>query len=821
MTIINTRTPLGGALYPFLHRLNQRWAIISHAVTEPATRYPQEPVLRWVNDNHVQDLYVEDMDTASFLEATGLELSLAKGGYVLSKRISRLMRPYFISSFFPQDAISIHYLDQNERDAKIWDGAGQINRDLLLRLIDHLPEDITPRKRRYLEYELCHARRVEFTLMTADGQCKGHALVKDDLDTDFVLPRDIKSEVKLVDGTTFVGLVPVHSSADMRLDIQSIINLYPFFDIPQLQRWLEAEGQLFIDSVRSGDIAEAMSRIDSDTCLEEIESWYVREYYLSGGHSLWFGSIVKSTINQHLKRLNHTTLNRMRLPVPGGRSYIAVDAVGNRHVPSGEIVLDTAAATAWVNCDDWVDYMADVLGGADQDDALWVYPFTDFDGERKVLCWRSPNQVGEYIVLKPAANSEHLTDYPPADSRKLPPRIDTLQVEYLNLIDENITVGTNQSYSIAAMDSTIQRAIANKGILGLTCNVLMLAQALYGRLPQHPPAPLEQVIDASVKSGADLSAVREWCFDASEEILKSQKPIPAILQDRLSTRDATLAAVTSTDHWLDELVLVIRQHIADITRQRDELMKQTMPPLLLFQHAFDQPETLQHGARFNQLYTSALPWTRSRGRTVGSYEAARQRSTAYLEQFPEHEQSAILRGALAHYYMGKHVGADGAAWQLGKMTDDGREPGIANLTLQALREIGLLDEVTDHPEHGILTYPGAKLLEATMRLVTIVGVWFNWLRTYRIAQGQPPPERMGDVSKEDVQWAKEQVARLTQSQFCNLTLTIHEENQREIAYTPHGNLFGYVTQGNEGIVGDCLTLKYCIVQDGNLICIVS
>jgi hypothetical protein len=643
----------------------------------------------------------------------------------------------------------------------------------------------------------------------------------DDLDADFVLPRDIKAQVKLVNGTVFVGIVPVHSSADMRLDIQSVINLYPFFDIPQLQQWLEAEGQLFIESVRSGDVAEAMSRIDSDTCLEEIEGWYVREYYLSGGHPMWFGSVVKSTINQHLKRLNHTTLNRMRLPVPGGRFYLAVDVVGNRHVPSGEIVLDTAAATAWVSSDDWIEYIADVLGGADQDDAIWVYPFADFDGERKLLCWRSPNQVGEYVVLKPAADSVYLTDYPTADSRLLPPRIDTLQVEYLNLIDDNVIIGANQPYGIATMDTSIQRALANKGILGQVCNVLMLAQALYGRLPQHPPAPLEQVIDASVKSGADLSAVREWCFDACEEILNSQKPIPAILQDRLSTRDDTLAAVTSTNHWLDELVTVIRQHIADITHQRDALMKQTMPPLTLFQHAFDQPETLQQGARFNQLYTSALPWTRSRGRTSGSYEQARQRSTAYLEQFPVHEQTAILRGALAHYYMGKHVGADGAAWQLGQMTDNGREPGIANLTLQTLREIGLLDEVTDHPEHGILTYPGAKLLETTTRLITIVGVWFNWLRTYRISQGQLPPERMGDVSKEDVQWAKEQVERLAQSHFRNLTLSIHEENQRKIAYTPQGNIFGYVAQRDEEIINHCLTVKFCIVQDGNLICVVN
>jgi hypothetical protein len=80
---------------------------------------------------------------------------------------------------------------------------------------------------------------------------------------------------------------------------------------------------------------------------------------------------------------------------------------------------------------------------------------------------------------------------------------------------------------------------------------------------------------------------------------------------------------------------------------------------------------------------------------------------------------------------------------------------------------------------------------------------------------------MGEVSKNDVQWAKEQVARLARNHFCNLTLTMGEENQRKVAYTPHGNLFGYVAQGDQETLGDSLTLKFCIVQDGNLICVVN
>src|SRR5690606_20724898 len=92
---------------------------------------------------------------------------------------------------------------------------------------------------------------------------------------------------------------------------------------------------------------------------------------------------------------------RLRCPVPGGRYYIFPSAVGGQEVPAGHIELDPATATAWVNGGDWLDYIVDVLGGCDGDDALWVFPFTDSDGEKKVLAWRSPNQLGEYVVLKP------------------------------------------------------------------------------------------------------------------------------------------------------------------------------------------------------------------------------------------------------------------------------------------------------------------------------------------------------------------------------------------------------------------------------------
>ncbi|MFZ0545596.1 MAG: hypothetical protein WAM60_09160, partial [Candidatus Promineifilaceae bacterium] len=363
--------PLGGATFPFLEQTQRAWRILTRPVDEVAEPHAahtfglERPTLRWVNGSQVSDLYVDGMTTEQFLEATGLALDMHKGGFVLSKRLSRVMRPHFVSGFFDAGEVKIAYLVQTPEEAKVWDGAGLISRRMLQKLMtaDDGPLDrLPPAKRERIERELRHARRVEFTVMTEKGQDKGHAIVADDLrdedgrPVDFLLPEDTKREVRLVsskgpvlstsaepvlsqskysvqalpkqhgrDGRpppgsptftgvpTFVGLSFVHGHNDMRLDIQSLINLHPFFEEKQLLGWLRDEGELFVKAVETGAVAEAMGRIDRHTTLEEVQSWPLREYLASGGHPMWFRSHVKSLMNQHLKRLNQRALEKMRL----------------------------------------------------------------------------------------------------------------------------------------------------------------------------------------------------------------------------------------------------------------------------------------------------------------------------------------------------------------------------------------------------------------------------------------------------------------------------------------------------------------------------
>ncbi len=140
-TVTSHDDPMGGAIYPFLEQTGRAWRIVTQPVESSAEPLPahtfsqNRPTLRWVNGDAVKDLYVDGVDTRQFLADSGLELDMAKGGFVLSKRISRLMRPHFVSGFFYHDDVRVAYLDQTPDEAKVWDGAGVVSRRMLEKMV--------------------------------------------------------------------------------------------------------------------------------------------------------------------------------------------------------------------------------------------------------------------------------------------------------------------------------------------------------------------------------------------------------------------------------------------------------------------------------------------------------------------------------------------------------------------------------------------------------------------------------------------------------------------------------------------------------------
>jgi hypothetical protein len=107
---------------------------------------------------------------------------------------------------------------------------------------------------------------------------------------------------------------------------------------------------------------------------------------------------------------------------------------------------------------------------------------------------------------------------------------------------------------------------------------------LIGRLPDNPPAPLEDIIDSAVKTGADLSQVVSWNYANSRQILERGTPIPALLHKRLSVdwsdkenrppRARVSGLAPCPEHWLDRLERGVREHIRFMQARRDELVAQ-------------------------------------------------------------------------------------------------------------------------------------------------------------------------------------------------------------------------------------------------------
>jgi len=293
---------LGGLAYPFLPGQWQ-WQIVSRPLDEafpadPPTLSDSAPALRWVKDDKVLDLHVPGMDTAEFMARTGLQLSMHKGAFVLSKRLSRVMRPYRYWGFFPAGEVAIDYNEQ--LNPLLWDGCGQVSRGFVQRLGDSLELDARHRR------ELLTANRFEVTTLHAGGQDKGHVLVVDDLAVDFMFPAgSAKMELALVDGRVFVGLQPVHSEDQMCLDIQSLINLHPFFRPEQLLAWAQMESELFLTGIRNGRLEQVLNRLydaESVADLDSLADWHVGEYIASGGSLMWFAGMVKAVARQHLNR---------------------------------------------------------------------------------------------------------------------------------------------------------------------------------------------------------------------------------------------------------------------------------------------------------------------------------------------------------------------------------------------------------------------------------------------------------------------------------------------------------------------------------------
>lgn len=827
VTVIRPEDMRPGWAYPYLPA-EWDWEVrmIPFDLVDKALACTPDPTLRLVKDDKLVDIHVAGMGTDAFLAYWGLRPSMMRGGYLLSKRLARLFQPYL--HFALLDPAAVQIVHDATLDGALWDGCGRMSRAFLERTFLPRLASLPERERRRAERELARTQRWEITLLHPGGMEKGDCLVCDDLPdgADFLFPvGSAKTELAQA-GQVFVGLLaPRHAQVGMRLDPQSLVNLHPFFAPEALLTWTQQESELFLEALASGQVGRAYSRLVEDApdeaALERLAGWHVGEFLASGGDVRWFAGITRAVGGQHAKRLVNQTEGKLRFPAPGGRFYLFPAAVGGRSVPAGQVELDLASATAWVNDADWCAFLVNVLGGCDGDDAVWVFPFTDWDGVRKLLLWRSPNQPGEWAILLPTGRSAELAwaipggalSWPEADSRLLPPRVDTVAYSYDALVPLERALGAPDAdiYSVAAMEPTMQQAIANRGVLGSWCNLTMLLKALDGALPTHLPARLETIIDGSVKKFLDLTPVRAWVEAQARAIVEDGVPVPVCLLSRLLPllpRRLRDQVQTSSDHWLDDLTAGVRAHLARYEAEVERLTACTLPPPELFQ-AVDAG-WLPLASELRQRYGEAL-------RRGGSLAAARRVSEEMLAGLGEAEQHTLLLATAAACYTLGQAGegvCDSVLWQVGERTPAGRAPGIAQASLAALRSIGILGTPVWTSVGGVLAHEVERPASPRAVAVQVNGTWFNWLR----ATYPDTPNEMSDVPPATRTWAKQQVACLAAGEWQGLRLAVRAQEGRLVLETPHGNLFGYVQRGQEARLAArrAWRVGWATAKDGNV-----
>ena len=882
--IITPHSDLGGLRYPFLPA-EWNWQLVIHEVNLQAIRaYDQEfgePTMRLVKDGSVIDIRIPGMSTEEFALFTGIQVKEAS--FKACKRLSRAIgRREYAALFYDADEVVITH--DSSLDPVVWDGAGRMSLDFLRRHVARLREtdQITGRT----AARLLRCRRFEITILFENGQEKGHVVIDETMTgSDFLFPAGSKPEVTLENGQVYIALQSVKAKTSMRLDIQSLINLYPFFQPEMLWAWAETEGALFLDSIRNGNVHrlfERMAGVQSADDLETVRDWYLTDFVASGGDLRWFAHTMLAAGRQHLNRI-WSNKEKLRFPCPGGRFYILPAGVGGRIVGQGEVLLDKAYATAWVNDDDWRDWLAGVLGGADGDDAVWVFPFRDYDKTDKFLIWRSPNQVGEYAVLRPAAESDvlkwvvtaghEITFVPGMDSRLLPTRIDKQTILYDQLPAGTHTV-TKADYTIGGLWSTIVRVEANLGLLGGYCNALLLIKALCQDVPNGLPATLEQVIDGTVKDGRDLGPVRDWLNRVANYIAKTVDTVPGCIADRLlvslpkaaqqrltvtenlscetcrtfpgsshcvSSRQgvSSLQGVSSRHcvsshhcvsslHWLDKLMVLMESHRDNYLDHLKALAAEAHPPLALFEAG---REKMSLGCQLRQLWNRSLAASRRDEVNIhdeSAFAVARHSVESRLAELAPELRAPALLGAAAHIYStglapGQPAG-DACLWQTGEVAQETgkRTASTAVWFLGALRQVGILAEPVWDEASPILKWQ----IGTTEPIISIAlnGVWFNYRRAWAQFKGQPVPATMGEIPAGVRRQVKAQIASLARERWLGKQLIFQQdEAARLVALTEAGQLFGFVPRELElRLVTDYpYRLLWSQAKDGNLHALLS
>ena len=173
----------------------------------------------------------------------------------------------------------------------------------------------------------------QFTLFFRHGLVKGHCVLSNKINHDVVVygNENIKEEISL-DEFEYVTLEPVKLGDKLRIDIQSMLNLWNLFGPRQFLSWAYTGMQNFKTDLFAGKISNWLDNFDEISYEDyDNEKWTLRkavwhkiDYTKYPGLIRFAWSMFKNSIMRYAEDVNGQPA--FRIPVPNGkRGYIRVD----------------------------------------------------------------------------------------------------------------------------------------------------------------------------------------------------------------------------------------------------------------------------------------------------------------------------------------------------------------------------------------------------------------------------------------------------------------------------------------------------------------
>ena len=198
---------------------------------------------------------------SEFLSRLGIHIR-SKNLFKTSKYLSRIFRPTKYGGFYGDLSI---YINRNPKyNGKNTDGISLISLDLAKSLGWESAE---------------HGKSAQFTLFFEAGLVKGHCIVSTLIGNNIVIfEQNIKDEITFTKDVVYAAIEPVKLSSTVRMDIQSLLNLWNLFGDEQYFNWAWSGIEKYKKDLVSGRLSETLDNFDDIKPSDyNKESWTLRK----------------------------------------------------------------------------------------------------------------------------------------------------------------------------------------------------------------------------------------------------------------------------------------------------------------------------------------------------------------------------------------------------------------------------------------------------------------------------------------------------------------------------------------------------------------